>query len=181
MASDPSSPSSPDRRRMLAGLLVAAIGLAGCEPVTPVRAGPPLVFSEVRVVLGQTGITLRQLAPFLREELEAQLGDRFRPGLKGGLTLQVTLTGVLLADRDSGGFFDDDGFGRGRRRFGGGFNIDQLEGRVEVLRGKKIMSSEPLLATRGATFRPPAFDLMPDPDRLRRLAQTYAYWAIRKV
>jgi hypothetical protein len=176
MASNPSSPSSPDRRRMLVGLLVAAVVLAGC---TPEGTSPPPPISEVRVVLGQTGITLRQLAPFLREELQTQLGDSYRPGLSGGVTLQVTLTGVLLADRDSGGFFDDD-FGR-RRRFGGGFNIDQLEGRVELLRGKKIIYSEPLLATRGATFRPPAFDLMPDPDRLRRLAQTYAYWVIRKI
>ncbi|MDQ0472932.1 hypothetical protein [Labrys wisconsinensis] len=165
----------PTRRAALAvvGASVLAAALAGCTTPAPglTEQAKAMPISGVHVS-GTANRTLEVLAPLVAQELVSELGSRYAPGARGGATLVVELTGVLIETGGNGGSrhyrFSVDA-------------VDQLEGRVSLLgpRGEAL-TDFPFLASTGAMFRS-SLDFYPDPRRLQGLAHAYAYWIARKI
>lgn len=165
----------PTRRTVLtiAGASLLAAVLAGCTTPAPglTEQAKAMPIRGVHVS-GTANRTLQVLAPMVAQELVAELGPRYAPGAKGGATVVIELTGVVIETGSNGG----------SRHFR--FNIDavdQLEGRVTLLgpRGEAL-TDFPFLASTGAMFRS-SLDFYPDPRRLQGLAHAYAYWVARKI
>lgn len=155
-------------RRAALGALAGGLLLGAGTPTF----ASDVIVSQIRVDTRQPSKNLRAISGLVAKELALQLGPRYQPKAKNGVAVHINLSGIDLPTRDDRG--SSDGFRS--------FPSDLLEGRIEVSQGKTVVRSFPLLVTRPAMlFGPPALDLVPDPDRLPRLAQSYAYWLAPKI
>jgi hypothetical protein len=166
----------------LGGGAVAALSLGSAQAAE--------VVSAVKVFSGN-GRALDQIAGYVEDELVAQLGNRYRPGAKGGLTVIVNLRQIIIPTADDaesmfddrgGSMFNDNGhsgFGF-RPRIGRRSVVDTLDARIEIRRGKTVVDRFPFFATNPTTANRFPYDGEADPYRLKRLAKIYVYWLIQK-
>ena len=151
---------------------VASAVAGGAALAAP--AVPGLAIGAVRVTIARQTRTLAVIAPMVAERIADNLGPRLVPGARGGATLFVELTQVLI---DNG----DGGTGSLQLPFGQDSGVDQLQGHV-VLIGphREALVEFPMLANSGATFRS-SLRMFPDPRRLENLARAFAWWTVGKL
>jgi hypothetical protein len=158
------------RRAVMSMLVGGTMALAAGNRAV---AAPGVPIGAIHVT-GRRTRTLTVLAPLVAEELATILGPRFAPGLKGGATLIVDLTQVILDDGDGG-------TGSFVLPFGQDSGSDQLEGNVVLVGPRREALAEfPMLATSGATYRS-KLRAFPDPRRLKILARAFAWWTVGKL
>jgi len=125
-------------------------------------------------VSGTRTVTLQAIAPMVADQIGSILGPRYSPGAKGGATLVVDLTLIIL-DEDAGGT------GSLSLPFGRDSGVDQLQGRVSLIGPRReAITSFPLLATSSATYRS-VLRMYPDPRRLNGIARAFAWWTVDKL
>jgi hypothetical protein len=162
-------PLEVTRRTLLSFVGGAVAMVAGQAP-----AAPAIVPIRVIRVTGERAVTLQNLAPLVAEQLASILGPRYAPGARGGATLLVQLTQVLLDDGDGG-------TGSLRLPFGHDTGTDQLEGQVMLVGPRReAFATFPLLVNSGAIYRS-SLRMFPDPRRLNALARAFAWWTVSKL
>jgi hypothetical protein len=160
-----------DRRGVLALIAGAACAVASGGMALAATGGAPI--SAIRVD-GRRTRTLAELAPMVAGELGTILGPRFQPGVRGGATLVIELTQVIIDD-------DDGGTGSLRLPFGRDSGVDQLQGHVTLIGPRRELLAEfPMLSSSGATFRS-QLRAFPDPRRLANLARSFAWWTAGRL
>jgi hypothetical protein len=157
-----------DRRTLLMLAAGAVLGGAGSAEAAP--SGAPI--GAIRVT-GSRTVTLATLAPMVADQLAGMLAERYRPGLRGGATLVIELTQVVLDDSDGSS---------GDRFFSGhGGGADALQGHVALIGPRREALAEfPMLATT-SPIRRRVLPAGPDLLRLNALAHSFAYWTAGKL